>query len=366
VTIPPRWLWAGRAAIVAAGLLVALASTPEIVGSQETPPTRVAVVVVLLAFAGVWTGFWLSALTVSSRTSALAVALLAGLLGVLTAAAPSGRDGLVLAALAAGAGLPRRWAGPGVVVIALAATLLQILHGSAAPGALFTFVNDGVTGGAGIGGRLLVDTNAQLLAAREEIARLAVAEERLRFARDLHDLIGQNLTVAVLKTDLAARSLPVEARDGVRDELRDAAALTRRSLDDIRAVVAGYRQPGLAAELAQAEAALRAAGIELSVEDGLGPVPDTVEAVLAWTVREGATNMLRHSRASHGRVRLGRRDGSVVLEVEDDGRGLAPGLPGSGLSGIAERAAALGGSVETSKSATGGFKLVLSLPLAQP
>jgi two-component system sensor histidine kinase DesK len=295
----------------------------------------------------------------------VAVVLLMGLLGVLTVAAPPGRDGLVLAALAAGAGLPRRWAIPSVVAVALAAALLQVLHGEAAPGELFTFVNVGVTGGAGIGGRLLVDTNAQLLAAREEIASLAVAEERLRFARDLHDLIGQNLTVAVLKTDLVARSLPADARDGVRGELRDAAALTRRSLDDIRALVSGYRQPGLAAELAQAGAALRAAGIELSVEDGLGPVPDAVEAVLAWTVREGATNILRHSRASHGRIALGRRDGSVVLEVEDDGRGLTPGPPGSGLDGIAERSAALGGTVETSAGAMRGFRLVLTVPIEQ-
>jgi len=210
-----------------------------------------------------------------------------------------------------------------------------------------------------------VETNEQLLSAREEIARLAAAEERLRLARDLHDLIGQNLTVAVLKTELVSRALADDAPEGVREDLKDVATITRRSLDDIRSLVADYRQPHIADELEGAGAALRAAGIALSVEDSLGPVPDAVEAVLAWAIREGATNMLRHSRASHGRVRLQRRDGRAVLEVEDDGRGMAPGRPGNGLRGIAERASAVGGTFEASEGARGGgTRLVLSLPLS--
>src|SRR5205807_1007026 len=125
-------------------------------------------------------------------------------------------------------------------------------------------------------------------------------------------------------------------------------------------VVAGYRQPGLGAELAQARAALASAGIELAVEDGVGTVSDVVATVLAWAVREGATNMLRHSGARHGRVRLSRGDGAVVLEVEDDGRGGPPGpQAGSGLRGLAERAATVGGTLETSGLADGtGFRLV--------
>jgi len=320
--------------------------------------------VLLSLFAAVWAWFWLSAVT-AGRRAAAAVGALTVLAAVVTLLAPAGRDGLVFAALAAGAGLPRRLAAPAVAAVGLAAGLLQLLHGGAAPpAALFTVVNAIVAGCAAMGGRLLVETNEQLLSARTEIARLAAAEERLRVARDLHDLIGQNLTVAVLKTELVSGALPPDVRAAHRDDLDDIAAAVRRSLDDVRSLVADSRRPGIADELAAAGAALRSAGIALSVEDGLGPVPGAVEAALAWAIREGATNILRHSHASHGRVRLCRRDGGAVLEVEDDGRGRVPGPAGSGLAGLAERASALGGTCEEGTPAGGrGFRLVLSLPL---
>jgi two-component system sensor histidine kinase DesK len=364
VAISVRWLWAARAALAGAGLLVALASAPDIVARQQSPAARVAAVVLLCLFAAMWAWFWLSAVT-DGRRAAAAVGALTVLAAAVTVLAPPGRDGLVFAALAAGAGLPRRLAAPAVAAVGLAAGLLQLLHGGAAPpAALFTVVNDIVAGCAAMGGRLLVETNEQLLSARAEIARLAAAEERLRVARDLHDLIGQNLTVAVLKTELVSGALPPDVRAAHRDDLDDIAAAVRRSLDDVRSLAAGARRPGIADELAAAGAALRSAGIALSVEDGLGPVPGAVEAALAWAIREGATNILRHSRASHGRVRLYRRDGGAVLEVEDDGRGRIPGPAGSGLAGMAERASALGGTCEEGTPAGGrGFRLVLSLPL---
>ncbi len=364
VAIRQGWLWAGRAALVAAGLLAALASAPEIIARQPGPPGQAAAASGLLVFAAVWAWFWLYAVSAGAMVSALAVGLLAPLLVVLTLAAPPGRDGLVLLALAAGAGLPRRWAAPSVVATCLLAGLIQLARGAAPSTVLFTVVNDGVTGAAAIGGRLLIDTSERLHTARAEIARLAVAEERLRFTRDLHDLIGQNLTVVALKTDLVSRALPADVPGELRGELADVGAMARRSLDDIRSLVAGYRQPGIPDELADAGAALEAAGIALSVEDSLGPVPTPVEAVFAWTIREGATNIIKHSRASHGRLRLRRRGASAVLELEDDGPGTASGTPGTGLRGIAERAAALGGTFEASGAGEGrGFRLVLSLPL---
>jgi two-component system sensor histidine kinase DesK len=366
VAIRQRWLWAGRAALVAAGLLAALASTPEIIGRQSGSPEKAAAAAVLLAFAAVWAWFWLVAVSAGPRLSALAVGLLAPLLVALTIAAPPGRDGLVLLALAAGAGLPRRWAAPSVVATCLAAGLIQLARGVVPWAVLFTVVNDGVTGAAAVGGRLLVETSEHLRSARVEIARLAVAEERLRFTRDLHDLIGQDLTVVALKTDLVSRALPPDVPDELRGELADVAAMARRSLDDIRSVVAGNRQPGIAAELADAGTALEAAGVALSVEDSLGPVPAPVEAVLAWTIREGATNIVKHSRATHGRLRLHRRSASAVLELEDDGPVAASRTPGNGLRGIAERAAALGGTFEAAGAGDGrGFRLLLSLPLPQ-
>jgi two-component system, NarL family, sensor histidine kinase DesK len=364
VLISQRWLWAGRAGLVAAGMLVVVASGPEIVARQPTTVAGAALAAGLLAFVAAWAWFWLSAVSSGARAAALALGLLTPLVVLITIAAPPGRDGLVLLALALGAGLPPRWAGPSIGAACLVAGVIQAAHGQAPTSAPFTVVNDAITGAAGMGGRLLVETNENLRSAREEIARLAVAEERLRFARDLHDLIGQNLTVVALKTDLVSRELSPGTPDRLRDELRDVAAMTRRSLDDIRSLVADYRQPGLPAELGEAGAALEAAGIALSVEDRLGPVPTPIEAVLAWTIREGTTNIIKHSRASHGRVRLHRRDGSAVLELEDDGPGGASGTPGSGLRGIAERAAALGGTFDVATTAGGrGFRLILSVPL---
>src|SRR5262245_7923241 len=301
MAIRPRWLWAGRLAVVGAGLLIVFAAVPEMVARQPAAPGKAAVAAGILVLAAVWAWFWLAVIFSDPRVSALALGLIALLLVLATIVAPPGRDGLVLLAVAVGAGLPRRWAAPAVVATCLVAALIQVAHGQAASAVLFTVVNDGVTGAAGMGGRLLIETNEHLRSAREEIARLAVADERLRFARDLHDLIGQNLTVVALKTDLVSKALPADVPDELRNELDDAAAMTRRSLDDLRSLVAGYRQPGITAELADAGAALGAAGIALSVDDSLGPVPGPVEAVLAWTIREGATNIVKHSHATHGR-----------------------------------------------------------------
>jgi two-component system, NarL family, sensor histidine kinase DesK len=102
--------------------------------------------------------------------------------------------------------------------------------------------------------------------------------------------------VVALKTDLVSRALPADVPGELRGELADVAAMARRSLDDIRSLAAGYRQPGIPDELADAGAALEAAGIALSVEDSLGPVPTPVEAVFAWTIREGATNIIKRVR----------------------------------------------------------------------
>lgn len=216
---------------------------------------------------------------------------------------------------------------------------------------------------------------AQLRAAREDLARLAVAEERLRFARDLHDLLGQSLSSIALKSELARRLLPT-APDRATAELTDIEHLARRSLREVREAVAGYRQPTLTEELDGAREVLDAAGIDCRIENATGPLPKQVEAVLAWTVREGVTNVIRHSRARRCDLRLAERDGTARAEVTDDGRGHlpardGPGGPdaegsasgGSGLSGLAERVSGLGGEFEARSLPGGGFGLRVGLPL---
>ncbi len=211
----------------------------------------------------------------------------------------------------------------------------------------------------------------ELRAARDELARLAVAEERLRFARDLHDLLGHNLTLIALKSELAGQ-LANTAPERAAAEMRDVEQVARKALREVREAVAGYRQPTLASELAAAAEILAAAGIAFRTAGDAGPLPARVEAALGWTVREGITNVIRHSRARACTVTVSREANRIIVEVVDDGRGArgqgegpSPVESGgrNGLAGLAERVAAVGGRVEAGPRASGGFRLIATVPL---
>ncbi len=205
---------------------------------------------------------------------------------------------------------------------------------------------------------------AELKAAREELARLAVSEERLRFARDLHDLLGHSLSLITLKSELAGRLLPA-APERAATEVRDIEGVARQALSEVREAVAGYRRPSLDEELKGASEMLEAAGISCRIENEVGVLPSEVDAILAWTVREGTTNVIRHSQAKHCRVLLARDGEEVYAEITDDGEGSQKGnpkTPASGLSGLAERVRTLAGQVEAGSPPDGGFRLRVSLP----
>ena len=208
---------------------------------------------------------------------------------------------------------------------------------------------------------------AELRAAREELARLAVSEERLRFARDLHDLLGHSLSLITLKSELAGRLLPASP-ERARTEIKDVEGVARQALREVREAVAGYRQPTLDEELAGAREMLEAAGVSCRIENSVGVLPHATDAVLAWAVREGTTNVIRHSRARSCEIRLARHGEEVRAEITDDGRGLPENegsSAGSGLSGLAERVAdvAGGGGFEAGPLPGGGFRLRVILPL---
>ena len=207
-----------------------------------------------------------------------------------------------------------------------------------------------------IGG--LLRTNVALRDARAELAEMAVADERLRFARDLHDLLGHDLSLIALKAELAGKLLP-ERVDDAAVEVGQIRELTRSALSQVREAVDGYRRPSLPSEMAGARVALEAAGIELRVEGPDEPLDPEVESVLAWAVREGATNAIRHSGARHAAITV--RDG--VLEIADDGRGAPPARPGgNGLTGLRERVQSVGGTVEAGAGPGGGFRLRVRVP----
>lgn len=212
--------------------------------------------------------------------------------------------------------------------------------------------------------------NRELQVARRELADLAVAEERARIARDLHDTLGHSLSVIALKAELARRVLPDDPARAAT-EIGDVETVARDALASVRETVSGYRQPTLAMELAGARAALAAAGIDARVEPAPEDLPRDVDAVLGWAVREGITNVLRHSDAAHARVRVLVGDVDAAVEIEDDGKAPAADDPddgsrrvGTGLTGLRERAARLGGGIEAGPLASGGFRLRVAVPVA--
>ncbi|MET0236626.1 MAG: sensor histidine kinase [Kibdelosporangium sp.] len=197
---------------------------------------------------------------------------------------------------------------------------------------------------------------------RRERARLAVADERDRIARDLHDLVGHSLSVIAVKTELARRLVPMDPAQAER-ELADIDTVVRRALSEVRQAVTNYRQPTLAGELASARRAAASAGIDCRVESpDSWSLPAPVDGALAWTVREGVTNVLRHSHASNCTIKLSLVDCMAEVVIVDDGVGPGTMGRGNGLAGLSERAEALGGSLTSGSAGSSGFCVRVRVP----
>jgi two-component system, NarL family, sensor histidine kinase DesK len=206
----------------------------------------------------------------------------------------------------------------------------------------------------------LNQTVAELRAARDQVAELAVAGERARLSRDLHDVLGHSLTTITVKAGLARRVLESRAdTERAIAEVSDVERLSRQALTEVRATVSGYRAASLPAELAGARAALRAAEITADLPHAVDNVPVQLQEPFAYVLREGVTNVIRHSGASRCQVRLG----DSWIEVRDNGSGPAVNANGNGLAGLTERLAALGGTVEAGSAADGGFRLRATVPV---
>lgn len=195
------------------------------------------------------------------------------------------------------------------------------------------------------------EMTAELQRTREENENLARVAERERIARDLHDVLGHTLTLITLKSALAAR---LAERDPARAaaEMREVEGVSREALKEIREAVAGYRDVGLAREVASAEVMLTAAGVTVKHDVAPMLLTPTEEATLALAIREAVTNVVRHAGATLCRITLSEADGTRSLAVEDDGSGKR-GPDGNGLSGMRERVRALGGEVSVGPGASG-------------
>jgi two-component system sensor histidine kinase DesK len=207
----------------------------------------------------------------------------------------------------------------------------------------------------------LIDTVGELRRTRQELARVAVAEERERFSRDLHDLLGHTLSVMVVKAQ-AVRRLAAQDPDAAAEHAADIERIGRQALVDVRQAVDAMRAPTLAEELDGARRALDAAGIATTVDDSVMPSA-AADEVLAWVVREGTTNVLRHSGASACQIALTDVGGRIALTIDDDGVGgpSTPAFRTGGLEGLRDRVVSAGGALVVEPS-NDGFRLVATLP----
>ncbi|ELP64861.1 histidine kinase [Streptomyces turgidiscabies Car8] len=359
-------------------------------------------------------------------------------MGVVTCALAVGYGGswlyfFPLLGLATGAVMRGPWLGrTGLTLTALAAGVSAVRGGWDALNVAYgTFLSTMVTAAI----LSLSEAVRELRAAREELAERAVEEERLRFSRDLHDLLGHTLSVIVVKSEAARRLAPRDMEAALL-QITDIESVGRQALTEIREAVTGYRQGSLAMELARADSALTAATVTPAIHRSGPPLSSAAEALLGWVVREAVTNVLRHSGAtrceitvegvgaegvdwegtgtkgtgggatsasaaaaegtgggaagasgagmgglSAGGAGTGRRAASVngsgtgkrvILTVTDNGSGPAaptastastrPGVGGTGLRGLTERLAAVGGSLTAGPMPQGGFRVTAELP----
>lgn len=212
-----------------------------------------------------------------------------------------------------------------------------------------------------------IETVRELRRAQSEIARLAVIEERSRFSRDMHDVLGHSLTVVTVKSELARRLVPID-QARAESEIADIERLSRSALADLRAAVVGYREMSFSTELAAAQSALTAADIAAHLPRNGDLVDPEFRELFGWVLREGVTNVIRHSGSRNCWVSVT----ADSLEIDDDGKGIAvvgdspagekaPGVipvsGGTGLDGLAVRAREAGAQVQAGASERGGLRL---------
>ncbi|MGA5037936.1 sensor histidine kinase [Streptomyces capoamus] len=292
-----------------------------------------------------------------------------GLLAALTTGLALGYGGswlmfFPLLGLATGAVLRGPWLGRAGILLALYAggvTAVRDDWANATTMAYGTFISAMVTAAI----LSLSEAVRELRAAREELARRAVEQERLRFSRDLHDLLGHTLSVVVVKSEAARRLAPRDLVAALA-QISDIESVGRQALTEIREAVTGYREGSLATELVRARSALSAASVRPVVRQSGAPLAPQTEALLGWVVREAVTNVVRHSRASRCDITVEAAAERVRLTVTDDGTGTGAGpgggAGGNGLKGLTERLAAAGGSLTAGPAPRGGFTVTADLP----
>jgi two-component system sensor histidine kinase DesK len=304
-------------------------------------------------------------LAVPPARHAAGLALLA-LLGLgLTARFAGGPEGwlvLPMYVCSAGAvGLPRAewafaWIGAAVAAVPAIGVAHRLPLDDTLQAALVTALSGSVTlGFAGV-----VRLVEKLRATQQELARTVVERERLRFAQDLHDLLGHTLSLVVVKAEVVRRLAPADPHRAAA-EAADIERIGRTALSEVREAVTGYRERDFRRELDHARTVLTDVGIAVTVRETGHPLAPAAGDTFRWVLREGVTNVLRHSRASRCEITVGAGPGGSVLSVRDDGVGMRP-EPGNGLRGLTDRVVRAGGQLEVGPASGGGLLLTARLP----
>jgi two-component system, NarL family, sensor histidine kinase DesK len=258
------------------------------------------------------------------------------------------------------------WAAFGLVVASMGVIQSTLTHRML--DVTYTMVSTVITGLIVYGLTRLAGLVVELHAARGELARMAVAEERLRFARDLHDLLGYSLSAITLKSELTHR-LVVRQPAKAQEQLSEVLDISRRALADVRSVASSYRELSLDAEAGSARSVLIAADVEVHLDFAHGELPVQVRTVLATVLREGVTNVLRHSKAERCEITVRQEGGQVRMDIVNDGVAPAPTEPalpgGSGIDNLSVRLAGLGGRLTAGVDPDGRFRLHATLPVSR-
>ncbi|MFJ9947853.1 sensor histidine kinase [Kitasatospora sp. NPDC091207] len=349
----------------------------DLLKGGHSPSATVAGWTALAVFVGCYIGLVVLRSTAGTRPTACRVVVATMVLTAIVTAFGLGTAWLTLftyASVAVGIIAPARFALAGVGAMAgltVVVGLLSRADGGDIPTLALTAF---LSGAAMTGLQRLVATMRELREARAAVAHLAASEERLRMARDLHDLLGHSLSLITLKSELAGRLMDGGKDEAARAQVADIEGVARQSLIDVREAVTGFRRPTLPVELAAARTALAAAqvGLEASPElvDAWPGLATEEAGALAWALREAVTNIVRHGEgATVCTVRAdetweGDGERFAVLEIADNGAGPGKSGPGNGLSGLEERLALVGGRLETGPGDRGrGFRLRALVPL---
>jgi two-component system sensor histidine kinase DesK len=354
-----------RGAMVGSGFgLIFLGVLVTEIWSRPIPVwLKATVYLALLLYAGIYIWLMYAGISMSHRRRAWFVAT-EFVLGILPAVLLESPNALTYLTFAVAAGvmlLPLRISR----LLALGAIALQILTMWAVNGSVnwgLVWVLIGVSWGLSAFFALIYTVNA-LRAARTEIQDLAVAEERERLARDLHDILGHSLTTITVKAGLARRQLESGDAGAASREVRDVEDLGRQALADVRATVSNYRTASLPSEIAGARISLQAAEITADLPRAVDNVDPKLQEVFGYVVREAVTNVIRHSHASRCEIRLGDR----WVEINDNGsagNGSSnnSATDGNGLTGLRERLEIVGGELAAGRADGGGFRVRATVP----